>query len=100
MRFSLRPTKHSTSFQSQTSALFDSDPLTIVDLLTYHVVDGAVTLNDLSALTNVMILQGSAITITVVDGKVHLNDTAPVTARIPATNGVIYVIDTVLSPPP
>jgi uncharacterized surface protein with fasciclin (FAS1) repeats len=83
-----------------TKTLFNSDPNAIVDVLTYHLVDGALTLDELSTPTHVATLQGSAITITVVDGIVRLNDTALVTTRIPATNGVIYTIDTVLSPTP
>jgi hypothetical protein len=81
-----------------TKALFNSDPNAIVDVLTYHLVDGALTLEDLSTPTNLTTLQGSDITITVVDGIVRLNDTVLVTTRVPATNGVIYIIDTVLSP--
>ena len=39
------------------------------------------------------------ITLSVKDGKVMVNGTANVVATIPASNGIIYVIDAVLLPP-
>ena len=42
---------------------------------------------------------GDNITLTVKDGKVVVNGTANIIASIPATNGIIHVIDAVLLPP-
>ena len=43
---------------------------------------------------------GAEIAISVVDGSVVINDSATVIqADVPASNGVIHVIDTVLVPP-
>ena len=42
---------------------------------------------------------GDNITISVKDGKVMVNGTANIVASIPASNGVIHVIDAVLLPP-
>jgi uncharacterized surface protein with fasciclin (FAS1) repeats len=39
------------------------------------------------------------ITLNVKEGKVMVNGTANVVATIPASNGIIYVIDAVLLPP-
>jgi uncharacterized surface protein with fasciclin (FAS1) repeats len=39
------------------------------------------------------------ITLSVIDGKIKVNGTANILATIPASNGVIYVIDAVLLPP-
>jgi uncharacterized surface protein with fasciclin (FAS1) repeats len=42
---------------------------------------------------------GDNITLQVIDGKVKVNGTANIIASIPATNGIIHVIDAVLLPP-
>jgi len=39
------------------------------------------------------------ITLSVKDGKVMVNGTANIVASIPASNGIIHVIDAVLLPP-
>lgn len=72
----------------------------LTNILTYHVVSGAVMAEDVVELTSATTLQGSDIEIAVVDGGVVLNDTVNVTATdIEACNGVIHVIDAVLLPP-
>lgn len=72
----------------------------LTEILTYHVVSGAVMAEDVVGLTSATTLQGSDIEIAVVDGGVVLNDTVNVTATdIEACNGVIHVIDAVLLPP-
>ena len=70
------------------------------DLLTYHVVSGAVDAATVVGLTSATTLNGAAISIKVVDGTVYLNDTVKVvTTDIMACNGIIHVIDAVLLPP-
>jgi uncharacterized surface protein with fasciclin (FAS1) repeats len=70
----------------------------LVQILTYHVVSGAVYAADVTA-GDVPTVEGSAIMIDVTDGVV-LNGTATViTADIKASNGVIHVIDQVILPP-
>jgi uncharacterized surface protein with fasciclin (FAS1) repeats len=44
-------------------------------------------------------VNGGNITISKKDGKVMLNNSANVVASIPASNGIIHVIDAVLLPP-
>ena len=44
-------------------------------------------------------VNGDKITLSVKDGKVMVNGTANIIASIPATNGIIHVIDAVLLPP-
>ena len=72
------------------------------DILTYHVVAGAVdaataiSLDGQSAGT----VQGEEIAISVVDGSVVINDSATVIqADVAASNGIIHVIDAVILPP-
>ncbi len=71
----------------------------LTSILTYHVVSGEVTSDQVTA-GDVDTVEGEAITITTPDGAVVLNDTATVTAvDVDASNGVIHVIDGVLVPP-
>jgi len=71
----------------------------LTSILTYHVVSGEVTSDQVTA-GDVDTVEGEAITITTPDGKVVLNDSAEVTAvDVDASNGVIHVIDGVLVPP-
>jgi len=75
-------------------------------ILTYHVVAGAVTAADVVGLdgSNVTTVNGATFTVAVTDdGSVTLTDTAGnhvavVATDVPATNGVIHVIDAVLLP--
>ncbi|HEY7477452.1 MAG TPA: fasciclin domain-containing protein [Actinomycetota bacterium] len=72
-------------------------------ILTYHVVAGAVTSGDLSS-GPVTTVNGADATVSVDGGTVTIADdqgdvARVVTADIPASNGVIHVIDTVLLPP-
>lgn len=70
----------------------------LVQILTYHVVSGAVYAADVTA-GDVPTVEGSAISIDVTNGVV-LNGTATVvTADVEASNGVIHVIDQVILPP-
>ncbi|GJM39205.1 MAG: hypothetical protein DHS20C19_25720 [Acidimicrobiales bacterium] len=80
--------------------LLASDDLAAI--LTYHVVAGevdaatAISLDGQSAAT----VNGADISISVVDGSVVINDTATVVAAdVPASNGIVHVIDAVLLPP-
>ncbi len=70
------------------------------EVLLYHVAAGAFTAEDLLAGQTVTTLQGDEVSIAVVDGKVLLNGSVQVSmADIPASNGIIHVIDGVLLPP-
>lgn len=69
------------------------------DILQYHVSVGvykAESLQDGQILGQV---NGGNITVTKKDGKIFLNGTATIVASIPASNGIIHVIDGVLLPP-
>jgi uncharacterized surface protein with fasciclin (FAS1) repeats len=76
------------------------DPAKLKDILLYHVVSGKVMADQVVKLTSATTVEGKPIKITVKDGTVYLNDTVKVvTTDIPAANGVIHVIDSVLLPP-
>ena len=69
-------------------------------ILLYHVVPGAVMAEGVVSMSSGTTVNGADINIAVVDGGVVLNDSVNVvTTDIPASNGVIHVIDGVLLPP-
>jgi uncharacterized surface protein with fasciclin (FAS1) repeats len=70
----------------------------LVQILTYHVVPGAVRSGDLEDGMTVETVEGSTVTIGTADG-VTVNDANVVTPDIEASNGVIHAIDMVLMPP-
>lgn len=70
----------------------------LAEILTYHVVSGKVMAADVVKLTSATTVQGQNVKITVHDGSVMINDANVVKTDIPASNGVIHVIDTVLIP--
>ena len=79
--------------------LADTDALT--NVLLYHVVAGAaVDSIDATALYGEMVtmLNEADVTIDVRDGELYINDSKVIIKDIPATNGIIHVIDTVLIP--
>lgn len=77
-----------------------ADTETLISILLYHVVAGEAYAEDVVGLESVTTLNGSDISIKVEDGNVFLNDSVQVIITdIPATNGVIHVIDAVLLPP-
>jgi uncharacterized surface protein with fasciclin (FAS1) repeats len=93
-----------------TNAAFDALPDGVVDalllpenqdlltqVLTYHVVPGELMASDLST-GMVETLGGEDVMVTVEGGSVMVDEADVVAANVPATNGVIHVIDEVLVP--
>lgn len=69
------------------------------DILQYHVFVGRLdtsTMQDGQTLNEV---NGGNITVSKKDGKITINKTANIIATIPASNGIIHVVDAVLLPP-
>jgi uncharacterized surface protein with fasciclin (FAS1) repeats len=75
--------------------LADKEKLTQV--LTYHVVPGAVMAADVAKLSSAKTVQGQSVTIDTRDG-VKVDNANVVKTDIVATNGVIHVIDAVILP--
>jgi transforming growth factor-beta-induced protein len=72
------------------------DQLTAI--LTYHVVPGAVTADQVVDLTEAATVNGQSIDISVAASNVMVNGATVVAADIMASNGVIHVIDSVILP--
>jgi uncharacterized surface protein with fasciclin (FAS1) repeats len=68
-------------------------------ILTYHVVPGAVKAEQVTSLDEAKTVNGAMVKISTDGGKVMINDAHVVKADIPASNGVIHVIDRVILPP-
>ena len=71
----------------------------LADILQYHVSVGVYNAEQLKDGQSLGQVNGGNITITKKDGKIIVNGTATVIASIPASNGIIHVIDGVLLPP-
>ena len=71
----------------------------LTQVLTYHVVPGAVMAADVTDGLEAETVEGSMVTFTVSDGGVMINDANIVQTDIEASNGVIHVIDAVILPP-
>ena len=77
----------------------DEDIATLTDILLYHVYSGAVNAADVTDGLTVAMVNGDDASFTVTDGTVMVGDATVVLADVPASNGVIHVIDKVLMPP-
>jgi uncharacterized surface protein with fasciclin (FAS1) repeats len=72
----------------------------LATILTYHVVPGRYTSSMLMDGQKLKTVQGEELTIKKVNGKITVNGSAMVeTADVISSNGVTFVIDTVLMPP-
>ena len=95
-----------------TNAAFDKLPAGTVDglmkpekkedlqnILQYHVTVAAMKAESFTDGQVLGMVNGDNVTISIKDGKVMLNNSATIVASIPASNGIIHVIDGVLLPP-
>lgn len=95
-----------------TNAAFDKLPAGTVDgllkpesiddltnILQYHVSLGVFKAENLTEGQVIGQVNGNDIKISISDGKVMINESAIIVASIPASNGIIHIIDAVLLPP-
>lgn len=75
-----------------------ANPDQLKKVLTYHVVSGKVTADQVVELTEATTVQGQKVKISVNNGSVKVNDSNVTSTDIMTSNGVIHVIDTVLLP--
>jgi len=71
----------------------------LVDILTYHVVSGAVLAKDISNGERIKTVEGKYVTATVNGTGVFVNNAQVTTADVVATNGVVHIVDAVLAFP-
>ena len=77
----------------------DGEIATLVDILTYHVLAGAVNSSQVTDGMTATMLNGDDVTFSVTDGTVMIGDATVTAADVMASNGIIHVIDMVLMPP-
>jgi uncharacterized surface protein with fasciclin (FAS1) repeats len=95
-----------------TNAAFDKLPAGTVDglmkddkkadlqnILEYHVTTSSLKADFLTDGMNIGMVNGDNVTVSVKDGKIMLNGAATIVASVPASNGMVHVIDAVLLPP-
>ncbi|MBY0479944.1 MAG: fasciclin domain-containing protein [Chitinophagaceae bacterium] len=71
----------------------------LTDILQYHVSVGVFKTENMTDGQVIGQVNGDNITISKKDGKILVNGTASIVATVPASNGIVYVIDKVLTPP-
>ena len=72
----------------------------LADILQYHVSVGVLKPDMLQDGQIIGQVNGGNITISKKDGKIIINGVGTIIASIPASNGIVHVIDAVLLPPP
>ncbi|MCP2044403.1 fasciclin domain-containing protein [Pontibacter sp. HSC-36F09] len=71
----------------------------LVDILTYHVVEGNVKSTDLSNNMSAKTLNSAELKVMLNGSSVKINDANVTMADVEASNGVVHVIDKVMLPP-
>lgn len=77
----------------------DDKKADLQNILQYHVTVSAIKAENFQDGQTLGMVNGDNVTISVKNGKVMLNNTATIIASIPASNGIVHVIDGVLLPP-
>lgn len=67
-------------------------------ILTYHVVAGRLTAENVVGASELVTLQGQSLPVEVMDGVAKIGGATVLQTDVPASNGVIHVIDSVLLP--
>lgn len=70
----------------------------LTDILQYHAYVGVIKPEQLMDGQSLGMVDGKNITIRIVDGKPVINGKAHIVASVPASNGIVHVIDEVLTP--
>jgi uncharacterized surface protein with fasciclin (FAS1) repeats len=69
------------------------------NILQYHVTTSALSSDYFKDGQTIGMVNGDNIAVSIKNGKVVLNNSATIVASIPASNGMVHVIDAVLLPP-
>jgi uncharacterized surface protein with fasciclin (FAS1) repeats len=71
----------------------------LAEVLEYHVVKGALTAAQIEKKTSLKTLEGASVTVKVKGGSVYINQAKVITPNLMASNGIVHVINGVLTPP-
>lgn len=75
-----------------------SDPEALAQVLRAHVVEGKLMSRDVTSAQTLETLAGEPITVRIDGNNIYVNDVQVIALNIPATNGVIHMINGVLMP--
>jgi uncharacterized surface protein with fasciclin (FAS1) repeats len=75
-----------------------NDPKQLAAILQYHVVQGDLRSQQVTASQTLNAVSGGTLTPSVQGDKAYINDAQIIDVNIPATNGVIHIINKVLTP--
>jgi len=78
----------------------DGNQEALRNVLQYHVCLAAQKAESFQDGQVLGMVNGDNVTLSVKDGKVTLNNNAHIISSIPASNGIIHIVDAVLIPPP
>lgn len=68
------------------------------DILSHHTYVGVIKTDQLTDGQSLGMVDGTPISIKMVDGKPVINGTVNILATVPASNGIVYVVDSVILP--
>lgn len=71
----------------------------LAKVLEYHVVKGALTAAQIEKKHSLKTLEGAPVKVTVRGGSVYINKAKVIKANVMASNGIVHVINGVLTPP-
>ncbi len=77
----------------------DEKKADLQNILQYHVTTSSLKTEYLTDGMTLGMVNGDNVTVSVKDGVILLNGSAKIIASVPASNGIIHVIDAVLLPP-
>ena len=77
----------------------DAKKADLENILQYHVTTSSLKAEFLTDGMTLGMVNGDNVSVSVKDGKIMLNGTANIVASVPASNGMIHIIDAVLLPP-
>ncbi|MBC7793814.1 MAG: fasciclin domain-containing protein [Clostridia bacterium] len=87
-----------TKFSAEQIAALKKNKEQLRAVLSYHVMSGKVTARDVAGMNSATTLAGPAVDIKQVNGALQINDATVVQPDVAASNGIIHVIDAVLTP--
>ncbi len=82
-----------------TALMTDEKKADLQNILQYHVTVSALKADYLQDGQVLGMVNGDNVTVSIKNGKIMLNNSATIIASVPASNGIIHVIDGVLLPP-
>lgn len=81
------------------SLMTDAKKMDLQNILQYHVAVSTLKTEYFRDGQVLGMVNGDNVTVNIVDDKIKLNNTATIIASVPASNGIVHVIDAVLLPP-